>query len=144
MSEEYRDRAAIVDVAVAYATALDTRDWTLLGSVFAEDASWAYSGSGEQVRGRDAILARLSAGMGHYDATHHLNGNHVVVVHGDEAEHTCYFQAQHVRRGLPGGENLLAGGRYEDRLRRTPDGWRITHREVTKVWSEGNPAVSSS
>jgi len=144
MHEEYIDRAAIVDVVVAYATALDTRDWKLLGGLFTEDASWAYSGSGEQVRGRDAIVARLGAGGDRYDATHHLNGNHVTVVHGDEAEHTCYFQAQHIRRGLPDGEHLLVGGRYDDRLRRTPDGWQITHREVTKVWSEGNPAVSAS
>ncbi|MBY8881177.1 nuclear transport factor 2 family protein [Actinacidiphila acidipaludis] len=144
MQQEYVDRAAIVDVAVAYATALDTRDWKLLGRVFSEDASWAYSGSGEQLRGREAIVDRLSSGGERYDATHHLNGNHVVAVHGDEAEHTCYFQAQHIRRGLPGGENLLVGGRYDDRLRRTPDGWQLTHRVVTKVWSEGNPAVSAS
>lgn len=139
------DRAAIVDVVVAYATALDTRDWKMLGTLFTEDASWAYSGgSGERLVGRDAILARISASIERYDVTHHLNGNHVVVVNGDEAEHTCYFQAQHVRRGLPGGENLLAGGRYDDRLRRTPDGWQFTRRDITKVWSEGNPAVSSS
>ena len=144
MLEEFTDRAAIVDVAVAYATALDTKDWKALGGVFTEDASWAYSGSGERLRGRDAIVDRLGAGIDRYDATQHLNGNHVIVVRGDEAEHTCYFQAQHVRRGLPGGENLLVGGRYHDRLRRTADGWRITHREVTKVWSEGNPAVSAS
>ncbi|MFG1807835.1 nuclear transport factor 2 family protein [Streptomyces sp. NPDC049040] len=144
MLEEYMDRAAVVDVAVAYAIALDSRDWKSLGMLFTEDASWAYSGSGEPLLGRDAIVARLSAGGDRYDATHHLNGNHVVVVHGEEAEHTCYFQARHIRRGLPGGESLHVGGRYEDRLRRTPDGWQITHREVTKVWSEGNPAVTSA
>jgi ketosteroid isomerase-like protein len=144
MPEEYVDRAAIIDLAVAYATALDTRDWKMLGTLFTEDASWAYNGSGERLLGREAILARLSANIERYDATHHLNGNHVVAVHGDEAEHTCYFQAQHVRRGLPGGENLLAGGRYDDLLRRTPEGWRFARRDITKVWSEGNPAVSTS
>ena len=138
------DRAAIVDVVVAYATALDTKDWKMLGEVFTEDASWEYSGSDEPLRGRDAIVARLGAGVERYDAPRHLDGNHVAVVHGDEAEHTCYFQAQHVRRGLPDGETILVGGRYDDRLRRTPDGWRLTHREVTKVWSQGNPTVSAS
>jgi hypothetical protein len=65
-------------------------------------------------------------------------------VHGDEAGHTCYYQAQHVRLGLPAGEKFLSGGRYDDRLRRTADGWRFTHRRITSVWSEGNPAVITS
>ncbi len=60
---------------------------------------------------------------------------------GDEAGHTCYYQAQHVRLGVAGGERFLAGGRYDDRLRRTHEGWRFTHRAIISVWSEGNPAV---
>jgi len=141
---ELADRAAIVDVAVAYATAVDGRDWERLGSLFTGDACWEYAGSGERLCGPDAIVARISASVRRFDATHHLNGNHVAAVRGDEAEHTCYYQAQHVRRGLPGGEKFLGGGRYDDRLRRTPDGWRFTHRRITNVWSEGNPAVITS
>lgn len=144
MLQELIDRAAIVDAVLAYATALDTRDWQRLGGLFAEDACWEYSGSGDQLVGRDAIVARISTSLERFDATHHLNGNHVVAVHGDEAEHTCYYQAQHVRLGLPDGEKFLGGGRYDDRLRRTPDGWRFTHRRITSVWSEGNPAVITS
>jgi ketosteroid isomerase-like protein len=141
MLQELADRAAIVDVVIAYATAVDARDWERLGSLFTDDACWEYLGSGERLRGPGAIVARISASVGRFDATHHLNGNHVAVVHGDEAGHTCYYQAQHVRLGLPGGERFLAGGRYDDRLRRIPGGWRFTHRTVTSVWSEGNPAV---
>jgi ketosteroid isomerase-like protein len=141
MLQELADRAAIVDIVIAYATAVDTRDWGRLGALFTDDACWEYAGSGERVRGPDAIVARISAAVERCDATHHLNGNHVVEVHGDAAGHTCYYQAQHVRLGLPGGERFLGGGRYEDRLRRTPDGWRITHRRIVSVWSEGNRAV---
>jgi ketosteroid isomerase-like protein len=144
MLQELADRAAIVDAVIAYATALDSRDWDRLGSLFADDACWEYSGSGERLAGSDAIVARISASLERFDATHHLNGNHVAAVHGDEAEHTCYYQAQHVRLGLPAGEKFLSGGRYDDRLRRTADGWRFTHRRITSVWSEGNPAVITS
>jgi ketosteroid isomerase-like protein len=144
MSQELADRAAIVDAVIAYATALDTRDWARLGSLFTDDARWEYAGSGERLSGPDAIVARISASLERFDATHHLNGNHVAAVDGNEAEHTCYYQAQHVRRGLPGGEKFLSGGRYDDRLRRTPDGWQFTHRRITSVWSEGNPAVITS
>ncbi|MFI7111683.1 nuclear transport factor 2 family protein [Nonomuraea sp. NPDC050227] len=144
MLQELADRTAIVDTVIAYATALDARDWETLGALFTDDACWEYSGSGERLRGPEAIIARISASVERFDATHHLNGNHVATVHGDEAEHTCYYQAQHVRLGLPDGEKFLAGGRYDDRLRRTPDGWRFTHRRITSVWSEGNPAVIAS
>jgi ketosteroid isomerase-like protein len=141
MVQELADRAAIVDAVIAYATALDTRDWGRLGSLFTDDAGWEYSGSGERLSGPSAIVARISASLERFDATHHLNGNHVTTVRGDEAEHTCYYQAQHVRLGLPGGEKFLGAGRYDDRLRRTADGWRFTHRRIISVWSEGNPAV---
>lgn len=141
MSQELADRAAIVDAVIAYATAVDTRDWERLGALFTDDACWEYTGSGERLCGPETIIARISASIGRFDATHHLNGNHVTAVHGDEAEHACYYQAQHVRRGLPGGEKFLAGGRYDDRLRRTPGGWRFTYRRITGAWSEGNPAV---
>jgi 3-phenylpropionate/cinnamic acid dioxygenase small subunit len=144
MLQEFADRAAIVDAVIAYATALDTRDWERLGSLFADDACWEYSGSGERLLGPGAIVARISASLGRFDATHHLNGNHVTAVHGDEAEHTCYYQAQHVRLGFAGGDKFLGGGRYEDRLRRTAGGWRFTHRRIISVWSEGNPAVITS
>jgi ketosteroid isomerase-like protein len=133
-----------VDAVIAYATAVDTRDWERLGSLFTDDACWEYSGPGERLCGPDVIVARISASVERFDATHHLSGNHVIALQGDEAEHTCYYQAQHVRLGLPRGEKFLAGGRYDDRLRRTPDGWRLTYRRITSVWTEGNRAVIAS
>lgn len=134
------DRAAIVDVAVAYATALDTKDWAALGPLFTPDATWAY-GSAEQLTGSDAIVARLAQTLQPLHITQHLHGNHAVTLRGDEAEHTCYVHAQHVGRD---GEKFLGAGRYADRLRRTPDGWRFTQRLLTAMWSDGNPTVLAS
>ena len=62
-------------------------------------------------------------------------------VDGDTATHRCHLQSQHVKRGTPGGDNFLIGGIYDDRLARTPDGWRITYRTLIAVWTDGNPAV---
>ncbi|MBO2451087.1 nuclear transport factor 2 family protein [Actinomadura barringtoniae] len=59
---------------------------------------------------------------------------------GDEATHTCYVQAQHVRSD---GAKYLGAGRYADRLRRTGDGWRFSHRVLMSMWSEGDPSVVS-
>jgi 3-phenylpropionate/cinnamic acid dioxygenase small subunit len=138
---QFADRTDVLDVVVAYATALDTRDWTALGILFTEDASWEYAGTDRRFVGPTEIVDFIRAGLDGIDVTQHLNGNHAVTLRGDEAEHTCYFHAQHVRLGTPGGDTFLGAGRYRDRLRRTPDGWRFTDRVLTSMWRTGNPAV---
>ena len=69
MLQELADRAAIVDTVIAYATALDTRDWETLGSLFTDDACWEYSDSGERLSGPDAIVARISASLASSDGS---------------------------------------------------------------------------
>jgi hypothetical protein len=65
----------------------------------------------------------------------------VAEVDGDTARSVCYFQAQHVRTGCPGGDTYLIAGSYADKLTRTPGGWRITERVQTYAWRDGNRAV---
>ncbi|MFC5180842.1 nuclear transport factor 2 family protein [Actinomadura harenae] len=131
------DRSAILEVATRYAAALDAKDWAELGSLFTEDATWEYAGDGAPLPAPDAV-ARISLVLQPLQATQHLLGNHMVKVDGDEAEHTCYVQAQHVGQG---GQKYLGAGRYTDRLRRTNEGWRFTRRTLVSVWSDGDPSV---
>jgi ketosteroid isomerase-like protein len=138
---ELANRLAIVDVAVAYSTAVDARDWAALAGLFTDDAVWVHEAGGERVVGGAAIAARISAGVARLDLTQHLVGNHVVTVDGDEAVHSSYFQAQHVRVGLPDGEHFLSGGRYDDHLRRTSEGWLLTQRVLRRLWRQGNRGV---
>lgn len=131
------DRLAIIDTVVAYATAVDTRDWTLFAHLFTTDAVWEYSAGHERCAGPDDIVARVRASIEGLDATQHFVTNHVVTVVGDTATHGCYYLAQHLRSG----GRFLAAGRYADRLRRTDDGWRIATRVLLSTWTEGDPAV---
>ncbi len=133
------DQQAIIDLAIANTWALDTRQFDQLNAVFAVDATAELHGV--RCDGRDAIIARIERPMARLDATQHLVGNHQVHVDGDTATHRCYLQSQHVKHGTQGGDNYLIGGVYEDRLARTPEGWRITHRTMTAVWTDGNRAV---
>ncbi len=57
--------------------------------------------------------------------------------HRDEAVHIRYCMPSMCCAGLPDGEIFLGA----DRLRRTPSGWRITHRTIVSVWQRGDPAV---
>ena len=133
------DRAAITDVTIRYCWALDTKDWAVLDSVFTEDANGDLL---EDVVGRVAIKKRVETALSRMDETQHLISNHQIVVQGDTATCRCYLQAQHVRKAAHGGPNFIIAGRYEDELKRTPEGWRISFRRLVVMWTDGNPAVS--
>jgi ketosteroid isomerase-like protein len=139
------DRTDILDVVTRYAAAIDTGDWAALASLFTDDASLeclGFEGSLGGSTGPEGITKFVGAVVRPLDGCQHINTNHLVSVYGDEAEHTGYFLAQHVRRGLADGELFLVAGRYDDRLRRTQEHWRFTHRTVTFLWCQGNPAVA--
>ncbi len=134
------DRADIADLSVRYTRALDRRDWQLLRTCFTDDATIDYEGM-DPIDGPDALVDVCRGVLDQLDASQHLLGNLVVDVHGDDAESECYLHAQHVRRGTPGGDTYIVAGTYADRLRREPDGWKITHRRLTVTWTDGNSAV---
>ena len=132
------DQQAIIDVTIAYTWALDSRRFEDLREVFMPDATAALL---NELSGIDAIIERISSALTPLDDSQHLIGNHQVRIDGDHATCRCYLQAQHIRRGVQGGDNYIIAGRYEDRLVRTPEGWRIAHRTLIPMWSEGNVAV---
>lgn len=133
------DRQSIVDLTVAYTYALDTKSWDDLDRVFLPEAT-AYLT--EELSGREAIKARVRRALEGLDLSQHLIGNHQILIDGDRATGCCYLQAQHVRDAAPGPPNFIVAGRYDDHYVRTLDGWRIERRELTIMWTEGNPAVT--
>jgi len=133
------DRQEIADLCVRYTTALDTKDWALLESCFARSPVFVHPGG--RLEGFPAILERTKAALTQLTATQHLLSNIVAEVDGDTARSVCYFQAQHVRTGAPGGETYVIAGSYADTLTRTTDGWKIAERIQTYIWRDGNRAV---
>ena len=138
--QQLLDRLEIHDLLARYCTALDTRDWERLGEVFTPDGVYEYGTLGSP-QGVAAVIAAIRGTIGDLDATQHLVGNLVVDVRGDEATADCYLISQHIRRDTPGGDHYFLGGRYHDRLVRTPGGWRIAHRTLHKMWTSGNRDV---
>lgn len=134
-----RDRAAIVDVTIRYAWALDTRSWDVLDDVFLPEAT-AYMT--EDLVGREAIKSRVRRALEHLDLSQHIIANHQIVIEGDRASCRCYLQAQHVREAAGRSPNFIVAGRYEDQFVRTTHGWRIAHRNLVIMWTDGNPSVA--
>ena len=139
LARRLADRQQIAELCARYAAALDTRDWALLETCFTPAPVFVHPGG--RLAGFAAILRRTSAALTPLTATQHLLGTHVADVDGDTARSVCYFQAQHVRAGTPGGETYIIAGSYTDTLARTADGWKIAERVQAYTWRDGNRAV---
>lgn len=136
------DVVAIIDVTIRYCWAIDTGDWDALDQVFLPDAT-AMLGSRE-VAGLDAIKQRIARSLSPLDLSQHMVNTHQVIVDGSTATSRCYMHAQHVRVAADvdgAGSLYVVAGRYEDRLERTDDGWRIRHRDLIPMWAQGNERV---
>lgn len=138
--DELLDKQAITETCYRYGIALDSRDWATLRTCFTEDAKAIYRGL-EPCQNYQDIEDRCRAVLEPLTASQHLIGNVTVELEGDEAACVSYLQAQHVKAGTPGGDNYIIAGRYDDRLVRTADGWRMSERRLEILWTDGNPAV---
>jgi 3-phenylpropionate/cinnamic acid dioxygenase small subunit len=122
------DRVAVIDTVNRYATALDTRDWSLLDEVFTIDAVGDY-GAGE-LKGREALRGMIRRMLGGSGPSQHLLANHRVELDGDAARCVCQVRAFSAGTGPATGRSYELLGAYRDQLVRTPEGWRIARREL--------------
>jgi len=134
------DERAIIDGTVRYCWAIDGRNWDELADVFTDDALVKF-GVAAPVRGLSEIQSFIARVLTPLDASQHMVTNHRVERDDEGVRSRCYFQAQHVRRGVDGGANYIVAGIYRDVWSESPVGWRIRSRELEVLWTEGNVAV---
>lgn len=139
-SADLSDREDIRSLQVQYAEAIDTGAYDDLDKIFTGDAVGDYDRAG-LVEGVEAIKQLCRQALQPLTAAQHLNANHLAKVDGDTATASCYLTVHLYRENTPGGDHLRMGGRYDDQLVRTDDGWRIKKRKLTLLWSDGNPDV---
>jgi 3-phenylpropionate/cinnamic acid dioxygenase small subunit len=121
------DHEPITDVLVRYATGIDTKDWALFRTCFTDDVQADYGegvGSWSDVDAITEYMTFMHAEM--VDTKHRLT-NFVIEVDGDSATASTYVHAVLVVTNDP-LTWYEPVGRYEDRLVRTSEGWRISHR----------------
>jgi hypothetical protein len=132
------DRLEIDDLLTRYATAVDSRDWTLLDTVFTDDAHLDYRSAGG-IRGpygevRDWLASVLPI----FTWTQHLVVNRAVDFRPGGGTATAVSVFHNPNELRVEGEPWLftVGGRYLDRLARRAEGWRITTRVEETIWWE--------
>jgi len=141
------DRAAIHDVLATYFRGLDRGDPGQVRSCFTEDVIAHYDGRSAlrpggqaQIKGVDALMDSLMTfkkkKTGEWKVTTHLMGNlNFDLLEGDAAETETNAIAFLVLPGELTDQVAMRSLRYLDRLRRMPDGWRISERLHTLDWS---------
>ena len=146
--QELVDRAEIHDLLARYTYGLDFSQWDMVGSSFTDDGVYDmhdyFARLGldiEPARGREAIVGGLQAAVASDAAAtlQHFFTNMTVDLHGDDADVTTYLIVHTSREG----HTFLTGAVWEDRLRRTDDGWRIAYRYLRFVWERGRPMPCS-
>ena len=135
------DTAAVVDVCVRNARALDGRDWELLATCFADDVVVEFEGV-EPLHGPAAVVDVCRGALEPLDASQHLLGNHHVDDRrrlGDAASATCTPSTCAARSPRPTSSSSPAP---------TATRWRdVTARGRSRAvvsqisWTDGNPDV---
>ncbi|MFJ4620714.1 nuclear transport factor 2 family protein [Streptomyces sp. NPDC088812] len=132
------DRAAISDLLIDFARALDDKDWEGYAANYAEDGVLAISPTVAHT-GRAGLAEFVAGSLGRYAGTHHLSTNHAIAIDGDEATTRSYLVAAHVLDASDPSRHADGAGWYRCRLRRTPQGWRFTHVALEIVHVSGEP-----
>jgi ketosteroid isomerase-like protein len=126
--QRLEDQDAIWRLFMIYKEHLDQRDFKAYASLFTDDAVWI--GNLGNVVGpaqiEDMLVRTMEVWESDQQRTHHIVLNPVIDVDGDNA--TARSNWGYVTRDETDAPVLLMLGRYVDELRRTPDGWKFSHR----------------
>jgi 3-phenylpropionate/cinnamic acid dioxygenase small subunit len=131
--QEVEDRDAIQRLCIELSNRLDARDLAGYGALFTQDGEWA------GVVGRAVGPAEIEAILSKYckpwesegHRTYHTSLDLVIDLDGDTARATSKWE--HVVRGEKDEPVTWHLGTYDDRFRRTPEGWRFTRRAAYGV-----------
>lgn len=125
---------AIEELKYRYVRALDTKDWDLFRSTFADDATAVY-GERLEFTDADAIVAFMRENLGPTMVTLHQVHHPEITVDGDTATGRWSLQDRVIMTEY----RLLLDGAsiYDDRYVRGDDGeWRIAHTGYVRLFEQ--------
>lgn len=140
------DQDQIKQIPAQFAWALDTRDWELFGSLFADDVDADLTGLGIPAgpTTREVIVEAFQHAFRRpveEMATQQLYGSMFVALAGDTATVRCYLLGHHHITGFPGGEDVTLRAAYTDEVIRTEAGWKISRISLRVFSVVGNAAI---
>ena len=138
------ERIDVAEVVYSYATGVDSRDWALYRSIFADEVEIDFSSwdgrPGAVMKADDWVAGVRPLFMG-LDATQHSMTNPRIAIDGERATCVMYLQAAHFLHHDGGDPELTIGGYYTDRLVKTAAGWKLCAVKLTVTWRRGNHRI---
>ncbi len=138
--ETIADRVEIDALRGEFTDAAMMRDYDRLASLFTHDGTWRIPDAGIAFTGPDEIRAgieRLQAQWEYFVQNTHAG---VIRLAGDTASGRAYIQELGLLRD---GRSVLNYGLYNERYRRTPDGWRFTERVYEVRYLDTTPLAGT-
>ena len=142
------DRLALGDLMARFATGLDSCDWTMYRSVFTDEIALDYSSWRPESLGRwsaDDWTSRAARSLPGLTATRHALSTLVVDLNDggdpDAARVRAAVCADHVLQVGDQIEVFTLNGAYDDRCRRTEQGWKIEKKCLIVQWTVGDRSV---
>lgn len=117
------DVHAISQLRATYCQALDDGHWEDLTATFVPDGT--FNGL-STVRGHAEMLEFFPGLQDTVSAWWHFSSNETVRVSGNSATGVTWL----LQPCVVDGESQLAAGRYEDKMVKTPEGWKFQERKV--------------
>lgn len=136
------DREEIVQLINLYGFAMDTQRWDLFDRIFTANVDADY-GPGSHWTDRASFKRDFGTFHEVFDATQHVMTNHLVTVDRDTAAVHTYGTWRLIRHAAGDPPVWDGTGYYDDKLIRTPEGWRIAARVCRVVYWNGNPRVQT-
>lgn len=127
---------AIRRLKYAYFRTLDLKQFDDLGALLTEDCTSSYEDGKTVLAGRDAIVTWLGEVLGDRGMVTEHHGHHpeITLTSDTTAEGRWYLQDRVI---IPAADLEIGGTAfYEDRYRKTDEGWRIAHTGYTRVFEE--------
>ena len=126
IDKAYLDKQEIYELACKYMRGLDRWDKELLGSVFHDDAYCEYGFHNSDAA---TFVDFCMEALGDHISNHHMIGQILIEVDGDEAFGEVYFNAYHKMKKEDGSfEEVVIAGRYIDRYEKREGIWKIAYR----------------
>ena len=129
------DELSIRRLADTFCDGVNSRDHELWASVWADDGAIFCLG-GNDIVGKDAIIAGFTTGITAYDLLVQVATNGRIEVEGNTASGRWYMLELTQLRNGPASQMV---GLCHDDYTRTPDGWRLKRREVERIYKGEAP-----
>lgn len=139
-TQELMDRAELKDLVDTFSNLADVKDAASQGELFLPDGwlefQMGFDGDIQKIEGREAFVQAFSATINPRKAVYHINGQHTVTIHGEEAEGTAYCTATLVNE--VDGKDIITSNyvRYSDLYSKVGGKWYIKRRRTTFLISD--------